>query len=93
MMSEEVVNGVRETFSCSFKKSKNICNRDKVTAGKTLHKRFRCFSYQLHLVQKLHPQDNEMRLEFCSHSQEFIKNVLSLLSNVIFRYKANFHLS
>jgi hypothetical protein len=67
---EQVVDRVRETFLRRRKKpTRRELHFPQSTASKILRKRLRFHTYKLQLVQKLHAQDNETRLEFCGNLQ------------------------
>jgi hypothetical protein len=82
-VSEQVVDRVREAFLRSPKKSTRRASRElhvpQGTASKILGKRLRFHPYKLQLAQKLHPQDNETRLEFCGNLQALMENDDNLL--------------
>ena len=94
-ISEEVIDAVRQTFPRSPKKSTRRCSRElqvpQSTVSKILRKHLKFFLYKLQLVQKLHPEDNEKRFEFCCNLLVLMENDPDLLSKIIFSDEALFH--
>jgi len=97
MVSEQVVDRVRESFLRSPRKSKRRARRElkvpQSKISKILRKRLRLHPYKLKLIQTLHPEDKKTRHAFCGNLQALMKNDDDLLAKIIFSDEATFHLS
>ncbi|GFO14023.1 hypothetical protein PoB_004052800 [Plakobranchus ocellatus] len=89
-----IVERVRDNYLRSPKKSTRRCSQElqplQGILCKILGKRLRFTPYKLQLIQKLYPQDKEVRFEFCHIVQESMENYPNLLSKTIFRDEATF---
>ena len=94
-VSEENVERVRESFTCSPKKSvrKASCEFEipVSTVWKVLRKRLQLRPYRLQLLQALKPTDHGLRANFIT--EVLFHDDDDILDHVVFSYESTFHLS
>jgi len=97
LVLEQVVDHVRESFLHSLRKSTRRASRElkvqQSRVSKILCKHLHLHPYKLQLVQKLHPEDKEMRRAFCGNLQALMENDDDLLVKIIFNDEVTYHLS
>jgi hypothetical protein len=95
-VSEETVDGVRDAFQRSPRKSTRRASHElripHSTVVKILHKRLRLCAYKMQLVQALEPDDRPRRAAFATEILQRIDDN-DYLTRVCFSDEPNFHTS